>query len=79
MDRYKVVTVHGEGETLYHVVDTQADAAEQPAIVQSYSTRGHSGAHSCAIYRAECCNGRGYHPELPMGFEATRACENSGC
>ncbi len=63
-DRYRVTTFHGEGATLYHVVDGEAPEGEQPAVVESFSTKGHSGAHSCAIYRAECLNGRGYHPGL---------------
>lgn len=67
MDRFKVTIVHGERETVYHVVDAQAPEEQQPSIVASYSTKGHSGAHSCAIYRAECENGRGYHPSCNCG------------
>jgi hypothetical protein len=75
MDQFGVITVHGEGETIYHVVDRAAPEGEQPAIVASYSTLQYtSGARSCAIYRAEVLNGRGYHGEnLELGRQAGRA------
>lgn len=36
MMRFTVVTVHGEGASLFHVVDTDMPATWQPAIVASY-------------------------------------------
>jgi hypothetical protein len=61
MDRFAVVTVHGDRETLYHVVDREAHEDEQPAIVSTYSTNAYSSqARSCAVYAAEVHNGRGY-------------------
>lgn len=60
-DRFIVTTQHGERETIYHVVDSQAPDGEQPAIIASYSTKSYSsGARSCAEYSAEVHNGRGY-------------------
>lgn len=34
--RFTVTTVHGEGASLYHVVDTDAPEALQPLIVNTY-------------------------------------------
>lgn len=68
MDRYKTTTVYGEGETIYHVIDTAAPEGEQPAIVSSESTkRGNASAHSIIKYRCEVLNGRGYRPSCPCG------------
>ena len=34
-----IVTWHGEGETLWHVVDRGAADAEQPAVLRTFSSR----------------------------------------
>ncbi len=36
--RFQITSVHGEYATVYHVIDTEASDAEQPAIVESFST-----------------------------------------
>lgn len=33
MSRYTVITVHGEGRSLFHVVDSLASTDDQPAIL----------------------------------------------
>ncbi len=59
--RFTVETVHGEGETVYLVVDGEAPEAEQPAVTCTYSTRSYSGgARGCAEYAAAVLNGDGY-------------------
>ena len=59
--RFAVVTVHGEGATVYHVVDRHAPEGEQPAILASYTTADRNGgAYSQAEYRALCLEGFGY-------------------
>jgi hypothetical protein len=56
-NRYKVTTVHGEMETVYHVVDTLA--ADQPAIVASYGTgKFSSTARKCADMSSDIRNER---------------------
>ena len=37
--RYRIVTVHGEARSLFHVLDTIAPEGEQPAIVASFESR----------------------------------------
>lgn len=37
--RYKVAVFHGEGATTYSAVDTWQPDAQQPAVIQSWSTR----------------------------------------
>ena len=50
--RFKVITVHGETATVFHVVDSEAPEGEQPAIVHSYSSaKLASMANRCA----NCC------------------------
>lgn len=53
MTRFKVVTTHGESATVFTVVDSQKPAADQPAVVASFSTRDHGdGARAMAEYAA---------------------------
>jgi hypothetical protein len=59
--RYKITTEHGEGATVWHVVDTQAHDADQPAILASYSTaklqgQAHRAAIACRdVHNAQSC------------------------
>ena len=53
--RYEIVTVHGEGRTLWQIVDTFADDDEQPAVVQSLNSAEHTYAAAvrrCALWEA---------------------------
>ena len=73
-DRFAVVTVHGERETLYHVVDREAPEGEQPAIVSTYSTQAYtSQARSCAEYSAEVHNGQGYKGDVAYANAVARS------
>lgn len=47
--RYTVRTVHGEGATVYHALDTFAPDTEQPSIVRSWSSRTEPRAHELAL------------------------------
>lgn len=38
--RFRIEAVHGEGGTVYHVIDTAAPEPEQPAVVASWRTPG---------------------------------------
>ena len=38
MSRYVVATFHGEGATVFHVVDTAQPTDAQPVIILSWST-----------------------------------------
>jgi len=50
--RYAIVTVHGEGKTVFHIVDKAASTDEQPCIMGSRSTRD-SAESACAYYERE--------------------------
>ena len=39
MEHYKVIAVHGEGRTLFHVVNAAAPEAEQPTIIRTWQDR----------------------------------------
>jgi hypothetical protein len=51
-NRFRVTASHGEGASVYHVIDSWAPDDEQPAVVHSFSTREH-GARTRAV--AETC------------------------
>lgn len=60
--RFKVSTVHGERQTVFHVVDTQAHADDQPAIVASYGTALYaSSARGCACHCRDVHNKKEAH------------------
>ena len=51
--RYKMVTWHGEGSTVYYIVDTAAPAEDQPAVVCSYRDKAEAEeAQRCFSYYA---------------------------
>jgi hypothetical protein len=39
MTRFRVVVVHGESRSLFHVADAGAPDAEQPRILRTYHSR----------------------------------------
>jgi hypothetical protein len=39
MSDRSLVTWHGEGETLWHIVDPTAADEEQPAVIKTFSSR----------------------------------------
>lgn len=39
-DRYVITIWHGEGSTVYYVIDTWASEQDQPAVVASWRTKG---------------------------------------
>lgn len=47
-NRYQVATTHGEGATVYAVIDTAQPQDEQPCVVQSWSTRTEPNARYLA-------------------------------
>ena len=46
---YRVVTVHGESRSLFHVVDVNAPETDQPAIVASYYERWRAENHAKGV------------------------------
>jgi glutathionylspermidine synthase len=54
--RYELVFFHGEGPTIYYAVDTHAQ--EQPAVVESWSTRKHPDAYTRAMAFVLTANGQ---------------------
>lgn len=56
---YGVVPVHGEGASLYHVVDVAAPDADQPAILATYRERWQ--AQNRAIAGCSCMTGAHYY------------------
>jgi hypothetical protein len=36
--RFRVVTYHGESASVFHIVDSRAEEAQQPATMGTYST-----------------------------------------
>lgn len=58
-DRYRVVTWHGEMETIYMIVDTSQPIDEQPAVVRRFST----ATAPNALYLAyDFCNSQRFIP-----------------
>lgn len=58
--RYKVTTWHGEGDSLYYIVDTEAPEGEQPAVVACYSGRAYGAqAYSAAQLCRDVHNQKG--------------------
>jgi hypothetical protein len=37
--RFRIVVVHGEGRSLFHVTDTEALPDEQPCVLATYHSR----------------------------------------
>ena len=57
--RYKITTYHGEGDTVFNVVDADAPEGEQPAVVASYSQRKlGKQAHKAAVMCRDVKNGQ---------------------
>ena len=46
-DRYRVTVYHGEGSSVFHIIDTQAPEDEQPCIVRSYRDNPSDAAMHC--------------------------------
>jgi hypothetical protein len=38
-NRFRIVVVHGESRSLFHIVDAEASPDEQPCIVATYHSR----------------------------------------
>ena len=47
--RFRVVTWHGEGRSVWYVVDTAAPASEQPAVIVSYTDRSAAELHAARL------------------------------
>lgn len=64
MERYKVTISHGEGATLYAVVDTSQPEEEQPAVVLTYSTATEPNAEFLARDYAKRHNDKEGQPNV---------------
>ena len=68
---YGVVPVHGEGASVYHVVDVSAPEAEQPAILAIYRERWQ--AQNRAIAGCSCPINAHYYGAGIENCERSRA------
>lgn len=80
MRRYKVISVHGETETLWHVVDTAAPEGEQPAILTTWHspTLAHLDAQALNIPDPENPGGA-FCPSCGLPLPESGPCLTSGC
>lgn len=63
--RFSVRVIHGEGDTVFHVVDAAPPEREQPCIVMSFSLRKEPNA---AFLAADFCK----RHNLPLGSGARK-------
>ena len=52
---YRVAVGHGEGRTVYYVVDSSQPEAEQPAVVRSFDTSRDGGGASAGWLARDFC------------------------
>lgn len=60
MSRFRVDTVHGESATLFHVIDTNAPEAEQPAIRRTFTDRECADIYTTEANRLDTEQARGF-------------------